>query len=100
MRVAELADADELTDFLEAGFMPAVIILDVMMRRSTAWSALAELNSHEAFSKIPVIVFSAHVDADFREAAARRGVTRCITKPAGRHEIINAVYEAIGAPRS
>lgn len=96
MRVAELPDAEGLMDFLDADMMPAVILMDVMMPHSTGWSALGELKRSAQFSEIPIVLFTSHTDADFKQAAKARGVSRYLIKPASRREIVNAIYEAMG----
>lgn len=95
MRVAELPDAQGLIEFLDADMMPAVILMDFMMPNSTGWSALGELKRSSQFSEIPVVLFTAHTDADFKQAAKARGVSRYLAKPATHHEILNAIYEAL-----
>jgi two-component system alkaline phosphatase synthesis response regulator PhoP len=58
---------------------PDLILLDAMMPRMSGVEALTELRA--SGSKIPVIIISAHLDAQEPERMIEAGANGCVPKP-------------------
>jgi DNA-binding response OmpR family regulator len=91
--VVTATDGVEALDRLrEAGSNePDVILLDAMMPNKSGTEVLEELR--ESGSKIPVLMISAHLDAQEPDRMRSLGATDCIPKPFEWDDLIGRIEE-------
>jgi two-component system response regulator MprA len=71
--------------------LPDLILLDAMMPKMSGLEVLEELRS--SGSKIPVLMISAHLDAQEPERMRKLGATDCIPKPFEWEDLIGRIEE-------
>jgi CheY-like chemotaxis protein len=71
-----------------------VILLDAMMPNMSGIEVLEELR--DSGSKIPVLMISAHLDAQEPERMRKLGATDCIPKPFEWEDLIAKIEEVVG----
>lgn len=71
--------------------LPDLILLDAMMPKLSGLEVLEELRSSD--SKIPVLMISAHLDAQGPEGMRKLGATDCIPKPFEWEDLIGRIEE-------
>ncbi len=91
--VVTATDGVEAMDRLhEAGAKaPDIILLDAMMPNKSGTEVLEELRDEG--SKIPVLVISAHLDAQEPDRMRALGATDCIPKPFEWEDLIGKIEE-------
>jgi DNA-binding response OmpR family regulator len=72
---------------------PDVILLDAMMPRKSGVEALQELR--ESGSEVPVLMISAHLDAQEPERMIEAGANGCVPKPFEWDELIGRIEELV-----
>ncbi len=72
-----------------------LVLLDLALPGRTGWEILRELRSIEQFSKLPVIVVTAHGDPTWRENAMQMGATDFLTKPFKPQALIDLVMSLL-----
>jgi CheY-like chemotaxis protein len=77
----------------EAGPKPDVILLDAMMPNMSGSEVLAQLR--ESGSTIPVLMISAHLDAQEPNRMRSLGATDCIPKPFEWEDLIGKIEELV-----
>jgi len=83
----------------EAGSQePDVILLDAMMPNMSGTEVLEKLR--ESGSKIPVLMISAHLDAQEPDRMRSLGASDCIPKPFEWQDLIGKIEELAGNPNS
>lgn len=82
-------------EFLDTGLpiAPACVILDIHLGGMSGLELLARL--HASGSDLPVIVITAHDDAQAREATARAGCTAYLRKPLDAKVLLEEVAAAM-----
>ena len=75
----------------EPGEEPDLILLDAMMPRMSGVDALKQLRAESC--KIPVLIISAHLDAQEPERMAAIGANGCVPKPFEWDELIERIEE-------
>jgi two-component system response regulator MprA len=91
--VVTATDGLEALDRLkEAGpRQPDVILLDAMMPNMSGLEVLEELRN--SGSKIPVLMISAHLDAQEPDQMRKLGATYCIAKPFEWDDLLGRIEE-------
>ena len=92
--VETATDGQEVLDRLKLGDSespPDVILLDAMMPNVSGVDALRELRA--AGFKMPVLIISAHLDAQEPERMAAIGADGCVPKPFEWDELISRIEE-------
>jgi two-component system, OmpR family, response regulator MprA len=94
--VVTATDGVEALDRLhEAGANePDIILLDAMMPNKSGTEVLEELRDEG--SKIPVLMISAHLDANEPDRMRSLGATDCIPKPFEWDDLIGKIEELVG----
>lgn len=92
--VATATDGEELLDALEKGAEPDVILLDAMMPRKSGVDALRELRA--SGHKMPVLVISAHLDAQEPSRMIALGANGCVAKPFEWDQLVERIEELAG----
>ena len=68
--VSAFGDAREALAWLEAGHVPAVVLLDLMMPGMNGWQFLAALDERPALGRLPVIVLTGARESDGLQVSA------------------------------
>ncbi len=76
---------------------PDLLILDLMLPGLSGLDILAAVRRDAALTALPVIMLTARGQARDREAAARAGANRFVTKPFSNAEILALVRELVPA---
>jgi DNA-binding response OmpR family regulator len=74
---------------------PDVILLDAMMPNKSGTEVLEEIRG--AGSKIPVLMISAHLDAQEPDRMRSLGATDCIPKPFEWEDLIGKIEELVSS---
>lgn len=72
---------------------PDALVLDVMLPGRSGFDILQDLRADPETTNIPVLMLTARGQKKDREAAARLGATRFMTKPFSNSEVLNALRE-------
>ncbi len=94
--VLTAADGQEMLDVLESKdetSAPDLVLLDAMMPRKSGIEALREMR--EAGSKVPVLIISAHLDAQEPQRMMGLGADGCVPKPFDWGELITRIEELV-----
>ena len=92
--VQTATDGQEVTEALEQGSDPDMILLDAMMPRKSGVDALRDLR--EAGHEMPVLMISAHLDAQQPERMKAIGASGCVPKPFEWDELISRIEGLLG----
>jgi CheY-like chemotaxis protein len=92
--IVEARDGDESLD-LARSCDPDLIVLDMMMPGRTGLEVLAALRAEGRFTATPVIMLTARVQAQDRQAALDAGVSRFLPKPFSPLELASVVEELL-----
>ena len=92
--IVEARDGDESLD-LARSCNPDLIVLDMMMPGRTGLKVLVALRAEDRFTATPVIMLTARVQAQDREAALDAGVSRFLPKPFSPLELASVVEELL-----
>jgi two-component system, OmpR family, response regulator MprA len=92
--VATASDGIEALDSVKKD-EPDLVLLDAMMPNKSGVDALKELRA--SGSKVPVLIISAHLDAQEPERMQKIGADGCVPKPFEWDELIARIEEL--APR-
>ena len=76
----EVAGGKECLSLLESGFMPDLILLDIMMPEIDGWDVAAKIHADERWFEIPIIFLTAKGD-DFSKAVGGFSSVDYIVKP-------------------
>ena len=92
--VATATDGREVLDHLEqagAAGQPDLILLDAMMPRMSGVDALKQLRA--SGYDVPVLIISAHLDAQEPDRMVAIGANGCVPKPFEWDELISRIEE-------
>ena len=92
--VQTATDGQEVIDALAEAADPDVILLDAMMPRKSGLDALRELR--ESGHRMPVLMISAHLDAQEPEKMKAIGADGCVPKPFEWDQLIGRIEELAG----
>lgn len=93
----EVVTAGDGIEALEciATIRPDVIVLDLMLPRSSGWALAEQYQTVTGGEVIPIVVVSAARNPTL--ALGSRGIQRCFPKPFNMQELARAVAELTGA---
>jgi CheY-like chemotaxis protein len=80
-------------------FRPELIICDVIMPHLGGYAVLETVRADPQFSGIPVLLFSAAMDAQARAIALSRGATEVLAKPFELEQLRSAIRRCLGQAR-
>jgi CheY-like chemotaxis protein len=78
--VREARSGEEALELLE-GWAPSAMLLDLRMPGIGGWGVIEQLASSGRLAEVPVLIFSAHLDAGSWEKASALGCKGFIPKP-------------------
>ena len=93
--VMKVRDGDQAVAAARAR-RPAVIVLDVMMPRSSGDDALRELRADESLHDVRVIMISARAQSADVERSLGAGADAYLTKPFKTTDLVAKVGELVG----
>lgn len=92
------ADGEEAMERVRE-FMPALVVLDIMMPKKDGWTVCEEMKSDDELKDIPVVFLSARAqDADIQRGEALGAAY--MTKPFDPFDLLELVAELTGGPDS
>ncbi len=86
-------DGEEVLKALEKGAPPDLVLLDAMMPKKSGIDALREMR--EGGLDTPVLMISAHLDAQEPERMRAIGADGCVPKPFEWDELIARIEELV-----
>lgn len=101
-----LEDYDFIADSVNGGMqalnylkrqIPDLILLDLMMPRMTGWDLLKIFQTDDKLTNIPVVIISAHIEANTKNRANLFGVIDVLEKPVSEKKLIETVNFALKA---
>ena len=98
-QVLEAADAEEAESLLE-GDLPALILLDWMLPRTSGLEFTRRLRKDEMLREVPIIMLTARGEEEYKVAGLEAGVDDYVTKPFSTRELlarIRAVLRRAGS---
>lgn len=98
-QVLEAADAEEAEGLLE-GDLPALILLDWMLPRTSGLEFTRRLRKDEMLREVPIIMLTARGEEEYKVAGLEAGVDDYVTKPFSTRELlarIRAVLRRAGS---
>ncbi len=95
-RVSTACNGLEAMQRLEAGPLPDLILVDLMMPVMNGWQLLKRLRADERFRAIPVIVLSA--DGRLDKWRTELDAASCLAKPLELEPLLAAVSGVLAAP--
>jgi CheY-like chemotaxis protein len=87
--VETAADGQEVTERLDQGLLPDLLLLDAMMPRKSGIDALRELRA--AGVDTPALIISAHQDARDANATTDLEVSGYLTKPIDFERLLDSI---------
>ena len=91
--VITATDGQEVVDLLGSGDKPDLILLDAMMPNKSGIDALRELRA--AGHRMPVLMISAHLDAQEPKRMMSLGASGCVPKPFEWDDLIERIEELL-----
>ena len=89
-------DGLEAWQTLEQGFVPDLIVTDVMMPRMDGTTLVQKLKADPRFTKIPVIMLTAKSSPRDVIAGINTGARHYVTKPFSADDLLGKVKKALG----
>jgi len=86
---------NECLEKLNAGFIPDVILLDLMMPGISGYETCRMIKADQRFNKIPVIIFSAKTGKDDIAEAYKLGADGYITKPFDPLDLVKQIEKSV-----
>lgn len=81
VKVSEVADGNEVFNYLQTHTKPSFILLDINMPGASGFQVITQLKSHKKYAAIPVYVFTTSRSLSDKMTALRLGASKCIVKP-------------------
>jgi PleD family two-component response regulator len=94
--VTTAMSGNEALDYLFRGFMPDLIILDILMPEMDGWETFGRLRAVGRLQKIPIIFLSSLSDKKVIDRAFGIGAVDFIVKPCDFVEFLDRVEKAVG----
>ncbi len=85
---------DECFSLLNKGFLPDVILLDIMMPKKDGWEVYDQLRDNPQWTNIPIIFITARADRIAKEAGSFLG-DDYLEKPVGEHQLLNSIENVL-----
>lgn len=96
-QTAEMYSGDTALEYLQTQKTVDLILLDVMMADVNGFDVLRKLKAHAEWSKIPVILLTARVDAISQKTGMDIGAVEYLTKPITPELLIERIQAVLSA---
>ncbi|MFN3652879.1 MAG: response regulator [Armatimonadota bacterium] len=93
--VLEAEDGPSAFRLLDAGHVPELILLDVMMPGLNGWQVFEQLHRDPRWGRIPVVMLTALAQRTDVERAVEMGVDGYLTKPFEPADLIHTIEETL-----
>ena len=88
-------DGVDALERLTGGFVPDVIVTDLMMPRMDGLTLATKLKTHPTLSRVPVVMLTAKTGAKDVIAGINAGARHYVTKPFKTDELVGKVRKAL-----
>jgi DNA-binding response OmpR family regulator len=88
-----ITDKAEYVENLRAGDSPDLILIDVLLSGKDGRDIVKRLKSQEATRNVPVIMFSAHLNAE--KSARKAGADDFVAKPFEMDEVLEKIAKRV-----
>ncbi|MDQ3031706.1 MAG: response regulator [Myxococcota bacterium] len=95
--VTEAVDGEDAYARLSAGFVPDVIVTDLMMPRMDGLQLAQKLKNDPVLGRVPVVMLTAKTTARDVIAGINAGARHYVTKPFKTEELVGKVRKALAA---
>lgn len=96
-KVVEAEDGLDALEKLE-GFMPNIIVLDVMMPNLDGVSLCKKLRANATYANLPILMVSGKTQYKAVQEGLAAGANRYLCKPIAVNELIQNVQELLATP--
>jgi len=93
--VSSAVDGLEAYERLTGGFVPDVIVTDLMMPRMDGLTLATKLKNHPTLSRVPVVMLTAKTGAKDVIAGINAGARHYVTKPFKTDDLVGKVRKAL-----
>lgn len=93
--VSSAVDGLEAYERLTGGFVPDVIVTDLMMPRMDGLTLATKLKTHPTLARVPVVMLTAKTGAKDVIAGINAGARHYVTKPFKTDELVGKVRKAL-----
>lgn len=95
--VTAAIDGEDAYNRLIGGFLPDVIVTDLMMPRMDGLQLATKLKNHPVLGRVPVVMLTAKTTARDVIAGINAGARHYVTKPFKTEELVGKVRKALAA---
>ncbi len=95
--VTSAIDGEDAYERLTGGFVPDVIVTDLMMPRMDGLQLAQKLKNHPVLGRVPVVMLTAKTAARDVIAGINAGARHYVTKPFKTEELVGKVRKALAA---
>lgn len=95
--VTSAIDGEDAYERLIGGFVPDVIVTDLMMPRMDGLQLAQKLKNHPVLGRVPVVMLTAKTAARDVIAGINAGARHYVTKPFKTEELVGKVRKALAA---
>ncbi|MCR6718992.1 MAG: response regulator [Chitinophagaceae bacterium] len=89
IQVITAIDGKEVLQMMEAGVMPDLILMDMMMPEMDGYETIARIKKGSPWKSIPVIAVTAKAMAGDREKCIEVGASDYISKPVDTDQLLS-----------
>jgi DNA-binding response OmpR family regulator len=91
--IAEAFSGEECIEILDKGYMPRLILLDIMMPGISGYETCAKIRANEKYKNVKIVMLTAKGQKGDAEEGLRVGADDYIIKPFDPYELIEQVKE-------
>lgn len=95
--VTTAVDGEDAYARLTGGFLPDVIVTDLMMPRMDGLTLATKLRAHPGLARVPVVMLTAKTSARDVIAGINAGARHYVTKPFKTEELVGKVRKALAS---
>jgi DNA-binding response OmpR family regulator len=95
--VTPAVDGEDAYEQLSGGFVPDVIVTDLMMPRMDGLQLAQKLKNHPVLGRVPVVMLTAKTSARDVISGINAGARHYVTKPFKTEELVGKVRKALAA---
>lgn len=93
-------NGQQALDILQSGLLPDKIFLDINMPILNGFDTLKSIRRDKRFKKIPVIIYSTHIDPKEIGVFKSAGADQLLAKPARFNDLCESLSSIIDKPKT
>jgi PleD family two-component response regulator len=93
--VTKARSGNDALDYLFRGFIPDLIILDILMPEMDGWETFGRLRAVSKLQEVPIVFLSSISDKKEIDRAFGMGAVDFIVKPCNNIELLDRVEKAV-----